>query len=81
MIARGGGGVGAALVHVNNGVAGLDVVTNGAGEYQVCGLGDSNWSVVLRFVPGTPRLAREAVATVYVNGGAEHVAVINFREP
>jgi len=78
--ARGGTGVGAAAVAVNNGDAEVGTLTNGAGEYRICGLGDSTWSVLLRFVPGEPPLANEAVATVYLNGSSEQVAVVDFSE-
>lgn len=74
------GGVGGAVVSINNGVANLDRQTNGAGEFQFCGLGDSTWSVVLRYVPGSPGLAREVAGTVYINGSSQQSAVVNFRE-
>jgi hypothetical protein len=77
---RAGNGVGGAVVSVNNGAANLDRQTNGAGEFQFCGLGDSVWSVVLRFTPGNPPLAREVVGTVYVNGSGVQTGVVNFRE-
>lgn len=78
---RSGGGIGGAVVSINNGAANLDRQTNGAGEFQFCGLGDSTWSVVLRYVPGSPGLAREVAGTVYVNGSAQQSAAVNFREP
>lgn len=74
-----GRGVAAALVNVNNGSASVDVQTNGQGEYRICGLGDSTWSVVLRYIPNRPRV-REVAATFYVNGSSEQVAVVNFSE-
>ena len=77
---RAGSGVAAAAIAANNGNAEVGKLTNGAGEYQICGLGDSTWSILLRFVPGDPPLAQEAVATVYVNGSREQVAVVNFVE-
>jgi hypothetical protein len=80
VVDRSGSGVAAALIVVNNGAASVDRQTNLAGEFSICGLGDSTWSVVLRYVPGEPTLAREVAATVYVNGGPDHVAIVNFRE-
>ena len=77
---RAGSGVAAAAIAANNGNAEVGKLTNGAGEYQICGLGDSTWSILLRFVPGDPPLAQEAVATVYVNGSREQAAVVNFVE-
>lgn len=77
---RNGNGVGGAVVSINNGASNLDRQTNGAGEFQFCGVGDSTWSVVLRYIPGSPGLAREVAGTVYVNGSGGQTGIVNFRE-
>jgi hypothetical protein len=66
-----------AQVNVNNGpVNSFNARTGRDGVYRVCGLGASNWSVVLRGAPGV-RLAQQTVKVVYVNGSAQE-AIVNF---
>jgi hypothetical protein len=74
-------GIANALLYANNGATNTArFATNRNGDFYYCGLGDSNWSVVLTYIPGQARLARQVVAVVYVNGSREHEAVIHFRE-
>jgi hypothetical protein len=74
-------GVPAAVLYANNGASNTKAVqTNSVGEYEICGLGSSRWSIVLTFVPGNPRLARQAVGFVEVNGDSDQIAILNFIE-
>lgn len=64
-------------VNVNNGPDNsYTTLTGEDGVYRVCGLGASNWSVVIKKVPGQ-RLSKEPVGVVYVNGGDQE-AIVNF---
>lgn len=75
-----GRGVAAAVIGANNGASDVSVQTNGDGFYRLCGLGDSTWSVVLRWIPGAAPLAQEVAATVYVSGNQFQVASVDFHE-
>lgn len=68
-----------AVVNVNNGTNSFDATTGGGGFFRVCGLGPSNWTAVLYFVPGVPTGNQPAV-TVYVNGLPEQHAVVSFTQ-
>lgn len=81
-----GAGVGAAVIYANNGSSNTpSIVSNANGEYRFCGLGYSNWSLVLSFVPRRGNLQenalqRQVVQTFFVNGSSSQTVVINFRE-
>jgi hypothetical protein len=69
-----------AQVNVNNGpVNSFNARTGRDGVYRVCGLGASNWSVVLRSAPGV-QLAQQTVKVVYVNGSAQEAIVHFFQQ-
>jgi hypothetical protein len=68
-----------AVVNVNNGTNSFDATTGGGGNFRVCGLGATNWTVVLYFVPGTP-IGNQPAVTVYVNGLPEQHAVVSFTQ-
>jgi hypothetical protein len=68
-----------AVVNVNNGPNSFDATTGGGGNFRVCGLGASNWTAVLYFVPGTP-IGNQPAVTVYVNGLPEQHAVVSFTQ-
>ncbi|MFP4440634.1 MAG: SH3 domain-containing protein [Chloroflexaceae bacterium] len=68
-----------AVVNVNNGENFFDATTGGGGNFRVCGLGASNWTAVLYFVPGTPIGNQPAVA-VYVNGLPAQHTVVSFTQ-
>jgi hypothetical protein len=82
----GGGGIGGAVLYANNGASNTSsVTTNANGEYSICQLGDSRWSIVLTFVPrpgdaSRSRLARQAVAVVILNGNSDQIASVDFFE-
>lgn len=81
-VTYGGAPIGGARVEVNNGPNNrFQAVTDPAGNYQICGLGASTWSVVLYFIPGDPPLARQTVGTFYVNGNRAQTALVNFTGP
>jgi hypothetical protein len=69
-----------AIISINNGDVTYERTSGGGGYYQFCGLGASNWTVVLYWVPGDAELASQPYATVYVNGAPGETAVINFVE-
>jgi hypothetical protein len=68
-----------AVVNVNNGPNSFDATTGGGGNFRVCGLGASNWTAVLYFVPGTP-IGNQPAVTVYVNGLPAQHAVVSFTQ-
>lgn len=79
--ARSGAAIAGAILYANNGHSNTpQAFTDRQGAYQLCGLGDSRWSVVLTYVPGPSKLAAEAVAVVYVSGAPEQRAGVNFYE-
>lgn len=81
-VTYGGQPINGALLEVNNGPNNrFQARTDGAGNYQVCGLGASTWSVVLYYIPGSPPIAGQAVAAVYVNGNRAQTALVNFAGP
>jgi hypothetical protein len=80
VVDRNNRGVAAAVGAVNNGDRNFEWTTNADGFYSRCGLGASNWSSVLFFVPGSPGLANQPKQTVYVNGDPAQQAVVNFQE-
>lgn len=77
-----GTGVASAQGNVNNGDNSFSWITNASGEFIVCGLGASSWSVVLFYVPDAPGLqgGTDVAATAWVNGSAEHRVWVEFRE-
>lgn len=86
VIDRNGAGVAAASLYVDNGSVNLSfAVTNPNGEFRLCGLGFSQWSLVLTFVPkiGAEQqnaLAQQYVQTFFVDGSPGQIAIINFVE-
>lgn len=70
-----------AVGNVNNAAAFLNWTTDASGRYSVCGLGWSNWAVVLDYVPGEPGLSRQvAIGGVWLDGTSQQQAIIVFRE-
>lgn len=81
-VTYGGAAIAGASLEVNNGPANrFSATTNSNGDYRVCGLGASNWSVVLFFVPGNPPIGNNPAIVVYVNGNAAQEALVNFTGP
>lgn len=77
---RKGNGVKGAILQVNNGVSWTEQKpTDGSGSFEFCGLGASRWSVVLLYVP-EPKLTKEAVGVIEVNGQEGQFARVFFRE-
>lgn len=76
-----GVGIAGAVVGLNNGVYFSQTTTNTSGEFQFCGLGRSDWSLVLFYVPSRlGNLQRQPVQTFFVNGDSEQIVRINFIE-
>ena len=74
-----GSPVAAASGNVNNGISPVNWTTNGDGYFSVCGLGFSNWGVVLYYIPG-PGLRSEAVVNgVWVDGTPGQQAFVVFQ--
>ncbi len=74
-----GSPVAAASGNVNNGASALNWTTNSDGYFSACGLGYSNWGVVLYFVPG-PGLRSEAVVNgVWLDGSPGQQAFVVFQ--
>lgn len=82
VVRKNGAGVGGAVGNVNNGSARITWTTNAAGEFAACGLGYSNWAVVLDYVPpGSGSLTGQVVVSgVWVNGNADQIATVLFQE-
>ncbi len=79
VIQRNGSGVGGAVGNINNGGPGIEWTTNGNGDFSLCGLGYSNWAVVLNYTPNGFN-GNLVVAGVWVNGNSDQVGVVEFRE-
>jgi hypothetical protein len=76
-----GSPVAGAVGNVNNAAAFLSWTTDGEGRYSVCGLGWSNWAVVLDYIPDRPGLARQSsIGGVWLDGTAEQQALIVFKQ-
>lgn len=56
--------------------------TNGSGDYSACGLGYSQWSVVLDSIPANAGGLASSVTVlgVWLNGSPQQLAGVNFRE-
>lgn len=81
-VSYGGAAIAGASLEVNNGPANrFPATTNSNGDYRVCGLGASDWSVVLFYVPGSPPIGNNPAVVFYVNGNAAQEAVVNFTGP
>lgn len=82
MVVRADGApIAGAVGNVNNASTFLNWTTNGEGRYNVCGLGWSNWAVVLDYIPGQPGLSRQvSIGGVWLDGTASQQAIIVFRE-
>ncbi len=73
--------VAGAVGNVNNAVAFLSWTSDASGRYSVCGLGWSNWAVVLDYVPGQPGLSRQvALGGIWLDGTSQQQAIVVFRE-
>jgi hypothetical protein len=80
VVGRGGRAIVGALLYVNNGASTSPLSeTNGGGYYRICGLGESNWTIVLTYIPGSRHLAGEAKAVFYVDG-TNQSAIVDFNE-
>lgn len=80
VIDRNGRGIQGAVLYANNGVANTSTVTtNDRGEYSICKLGLSPWSIALTFVP-PPDLRAQVIATVPLNGNPDQIASVDFVE-
>lgn len=76
-----GSPVAGAVGNVNNASAFVNWTTNGAGQFSVCGLGWSNWAVVLDYIPDQPGLSQQSfIGGVWLDGTAQQQAIIVFRE-
>ena len=86
VITRTGRGIRGAVLYANNGTTNSPAATTDArGDYSICRLGESRWSIVLTFVPRTndrskTRLARQVVRVVLVNGNPDQIASVDFVE-
>lgn len=78
---RSDAGISEAVVYVNNGVyTSPSTPTDQSGRYEICGLGYSEWSVVLTYIPGPLELTRQAVGRTFLNGSPDQRAIIDFVE-
>lgn len=79
---RNGAGVAAAVGNINNGGVPISWTANAAGEFSKCGLGYSNWAVVLDYIPpaagGLP--GQVVISGVWVNGNSDQDATVSFQE-
>lgn len=73
-----GSPVAAAAGNINNGNTSLDWVANGNGEFGKCGLGWSNWAVVLYYIPAPGLTNAVSIPGVWVNGTSEQSAYVVF---
>lgn len=86
VVDRNGAGVASASLYANNGPSNTPpVIANNNGEFRFCGLGYSQWTLVLNFVPkvGAPdqnALVNQFTQTFFVDGSSSQVAIINFVE-
>lgn len=76
-----GSPIAGAVGNVNNAAAFLHWTTDSVGRYSACGLGWSNWAVVLDYIPDTPGLSRQvAIGGVWLDGTEQQQAIIVFKE-
>jgi predicted SnoaL-like aldol condensation-catalyzing enzyme len=76
-VVQNGQGVPGAVGNVNNGPDNsFPWITNANGEFNICGLGASVYSVVLFYVPPDQHLTR--ITTVWVNGTPEQNVSVTF---
>jgi hypothetical protein len=73
-----GGPVAGAVIGVNNGEHSYQSQTDAGGYAGRCGLGPSNWSVVLFWTPAEGSIVG-ATTTVYLNGAPEQRAAVVFQ--
>lgn len=85
-VSANGRGIAGSVLYANNGVANsATVTTNANGDYSICRLGESRWSIVLTFVPradvpSKSRISGQVVAVVIVNGNPDQIASVDFIE-
>ena len=81
MILANGTPVAAAVGNVNNGGSSIEWVSDGGGNFGVCGLGWSNWSAVLYYIPASYGEISGAVAIpgLWLNGSGDQRAVVVFK--
>lgn len=70
-----------AVGNVNNAAVFFNWTTNREGRFSVCGLGWSNWAVVLDYIPDRPGLSQQvSIAGIWLDGTPQQQAIVVFRE-